>query len=354
MKKLRILFFDNSTKLDTVNDLKTRARGGMVTSLFKISDYLSSQGHEVAVFAGIKTPGVTTAGVQWVDGQSYKCGFPWDFLICNRGVGDGHPEINAKRRILWTHDLPHNGFIPEPKTIKAFAATVFMSRYAERVWRAFYPTIGKSFFIPNGIDKNLFFPREKVPGFLIFASAPNRGLNKLPLIYEAIKSRVKTPVSMMAFSNLKTLHPNEIRGEDDGFGADYKSCEEAGIKLMDPVPQSKFAHYLGGAELMISPTGYPEICSNSVLQALASGTPIITTGTLGATAEWVKDGNNGMVTKFQPHDYMVYTLEMVRAAVKVLESERLLAKLSRGAERTKIYDWEEIGNQWERMLSRCI
>lgn len=339
-----------------MNDLATRARGGMVTSLFKVSDYLSNAGHIVTVFASIKEPGKTAAGTVWFnpDDVIRQTAPQQDVLVCNRGTWDGHPWIKAHKRILWAHDLPHNGFIPEPKTIKAFAATVFMSQYAERIWRTFYPTIGKSFMIPNGVDKTLFFPRPKVPGFMIYASAPNRGLKKLPLIYEAVKSRVKAPVSMLAFSNLKAQHPNEVRGDDDGFGEDYKSCEEAGITLRDPVPQPELAQYLGGAELMIFPTDYPEICSNIVLQALASGTPVITTGNMGATCEWVKDGRSGLLTKFQPHDYMVYTLEMVRNAVKVLENNILLAKLSDGAAKTKISDWEEIGHQWEKMLNRCI
>ena len=158
----------------------------------------------------------------------------------------------------------------------------------------------------------------------------------------------------MAFSNLKAQHPNEVRGDDDGFGEDYKSCEEAGITLRDPVPQPELAQYLGGAELMIFPTDYPEICSNIVLQALASGTPVITTGNMGATSEWVKDGKNGLTTRFHPHDYMIYTLEIVRAAVRALEDRSLLKRLSEGAAKTKIYTWEEIGHQWEKMLNRCI
>src|SRR3990167_10438182 len=149
----------------------------MVSSLFKISDYLSSVGHQVFVLSDIQSAGKTRAGMIW----THEYYGQYDYLICNRGTHDGYPDIKARRRILWTHDLPHNGFIPEPKTIKAFAATVFMSQYAERIWRAFYPTIGRSFMIPNGVDKTLFFPRPKLPGFLIFASAPNRGLKKLPL-----------------------------------------------------------------------------------------------------------------------------------------------------------------------------
>jgi len=339
-----LLFIDRSTRLRTVSDLRTQARGGMVSSLFEVTDHLSRRGHDVTVLSDIAHEGVTKAGSKWL----HEAFGHYDVLVCNRGIGDGYDIIDAQARVLWTHDLPHNGFIPEPERIRAFACTVFMSRYAERVWRAFYKDIGRSVRIPNGV-RPIFYPREKDHDTLVYASAPNRGLDKLPLILDAIRSRVGRPIRLRAFSNLAALHPNEI-GKGDGF--DYKSIRDSNVELSDPVPQADLAGILGQAGLMILPSGYPEICSNIVLQSLASGTPIITTGGLGATPEWVRHGRNGMLTEFQPHDYMIHLVEIVRNAVTVLENRRLHDKLIRGAARTRVFSWSEIGNQWERMLSR--
>ena len=315
----------------------------MVSSLFQVTDYLASQGHEVSVLSDIQTHGLTKAGVNWIEEPTGR----YDALVANRGVGDGFSRIDAKVRILWTHDLPHSGFIPEPKTAHAFSCVVFMSHYAERVWRAFYKTIGKSVIIPNGVDKELFLPLDKSPGYLIYASAPNRGLDKLPLIMDAINARVKQPVRCKAYSKLSVLHPNE---GTDKF--DYKTIEESEIQLSDPLPQGAFSYLLGRAKLMLLPSGYPEICSNVVLQSLACGTPIITTGNLGATPEWVRHRYNGMLTTYQPHDYMIHTVEMVRNAVEVLEDDELHASLVRGALKTKVLTWQEVGKKWEKLLNR--
>lgn len=334
-----------SAKLKTIDDLKTTARGGMVSSLFAVSDGLAGLGHETAVLSGIE--GITNAGTRWIpeyDGQEY------DFLVINRGAGGGHADIKARRRILWTHDLPHSGFIPNPKVMNAFSATVFMSDYAERIWRTFYPTIGKSWTIPNGVNREVFYPRAKDLDYLIYISNPNRGLERLPLIYEATKTRLGRDIRLRAYSNGAVLHPNEGTDHNE---LKYKSCIEAGIELLDPVPQTELADELGRAGAMVLPSSYPEICSNAVLQSLASGTPVFTTGGLGATCEWVRHGRNGMLTQFQPHDYQVFQLEMVRNLVNVLSNPRVHRKMIRRAAQTKgIYTWKQVVNSWNKMLRK--
>lgn len=345
---MKICFVDRSTHLDGVLDVN-KPRGGMITSLFKVSDYLSRLGHKVVVLSDIKHPGVTKSGVLWLNQYNLE---EYDVLILNRGIGDGHSEIRAKKRILWTHDLPHNGFIPEPKNIRAFH-TVFMSKYAEKVWRTFYKDIKKSTIIPNGVDKTIFKDYGYVRDQLIFASAPNRGLKRLPLIYEAINTR--HPIPMKAFSNLKVLHPNEAHHQEkeqikDSFELDYKSCAEVGIEMHDPISQKRLAQQLAKSKLMILPTDYPEICSNIILQSLACGVPVITTGKLGSAGEWVTK-KNGRLTTYLPHDYMVYQVQMVRNAVEVLDDEKLHEKLVKGALKTKILDWEQVGYKWNKLLN---
>jgi len=347
---MRIVFVDRSTKLAHVRELEKRARGGMVTSLFKVTDFLSSHGHDVTVLSDIESTGATRAGTKWL----HEVWGSFDVLVCNRGVGNGYPEIDARSRVLWTHDLPHGGFIPEPSTMAAFARTVFMSRYAERVWRKYYLTIGKSVYIPNGVDKKIFYPRQKDKGYLIYASAPNRGLAKLDLIFDSIQARVKRDLRFNAFSNLQVLHPNE-KTEDhnkvlsDGYGLPY---DKKSIKIMDPLPQQQFADQIGKASLMIMPTPFPEICCNVILQAMVSGTPVITTGKIGSAGEWIKHKKNGMLTEFISNDYMVHIIEIVRDAVTVLNDGKLHQRMIDNAIRTKILNWDQVGVKWEKMLKR--
>jgi len=350
----RLLFVDRSTKLKTIYDLCTGARGGMVTSLFKVSDHLAASGFDVEVLSDIEVGGITNAGVEWINAETdwpsaSKC---YDVLIANRGVGSGYDAIDARRRVLWTHDLPHSGFIPNPQTIKAFDVTVFMSKYAERVWRAFYKTIGRSTTIPNGVEKRDFYYDSylKNENYLIYASAPNRGLNKLPFIFDALQSALPTrPLRMRAYSSMSVLHP----GEAD-YDIDYKEFEDSDVELLEPIPQREFAAQLREASLMVLPSNYPEICSNTILQSLSCGTPIITTGNLGSAGEWVRHGRTGMLAEWMPADYMIFWLEIIRNATEVLQRQKLHQSMMRRAAKVKIQSWQETGALWMNMLKRLL
>ena len=349
---MNLCFIDRSTGLGTVNDLKTKPRGGMINSLFKVSDYLALNGFSVWVLSDIKREGETTAGVKWINEKSNKnvdFSQPFDVLITNRGTGSGYSEIKARHRVLWTHDLPHGGFIPDPQVMRAFSKTVFMSKYAERVWRAYYTTIGKSVLIPNGVDKLLFHPREKNLKSLIYFCHPNRGLERLPFIFDSINTRIGG-VTLKAYSGTK-MYPigGDVEPVREMFPITYDTAETDGFHHLDPLPSHKIAKEVGRAGLFIMPTSYPEICSNSVLQSLASGTPVITTGGLGSTPEWVTK-KNGALSRYLPNDYMIYTMEIVRHAVNILSDEKRHRKLIRGAAKTKILDWNEVGARWAKML----
>ena len=116
---MKILFFDNSTDLQTIHDLDTHPRGGMVSSLFLLTDELSRRGHDVSVLSDVKVGGKTKAGVYWGSSQEMGDSVEWDVLVCNRGTtNDGMAYVTTKKRVLWTHDLPHAGFIPNPSIFR--------------------------------------------------------------------------------------------------------------------------------------------------------------------------------------------------------------------------------------------
>ena len=349
---MKVCFVDKTTNLDSLADIEYRARGGMVCSLIKLPDVLSQLGCECYVISDIKSGGVTDHGAIWyTDGQmtDEQKNQRYDFLVYNRQTCNGFSEIKTKYRILWTHDIPHHGFIPDARILNVIDATVFMSGYAERIWRKYFPKIRKSYQIPNGVDKEIFYPRDKDFNKIIFISAPNRGLHRLPMIFEVLRKRVSEKIELYAFSNMSKLHPENT---EEGYEGVYQACVDSGIKLSDPIPQPMLAKHLGESSLMILPSAYPEICSNSILQTLISGVPILTND-VGSAGEWIKSGWNGFLTEFKPHDYWVFELELLLFAKTLFQNRRHHKKMIRNATKTpKIYTWEQIGEQWFQMLKQ--
>lgn len=349
---MKILFIDFSTQIDDLHEMEKTARGGMQNSLFKVPDALSKLNNEVDVLSDIKKGGRTESGVRWYTVNDFENG-AYDVLVTNRGVGRGYFTINAKHRVLWTHDLPHQGFVEDPEILSRYAATVSMSQYGSRVWRKFFPQIRNSFIIPNGVDKSLFYPREKDLNYLIYFSHPIRGLSRLPLIFAGIRGTVGDRVRMRAFSK---PYKNESMTDDhmDKYGFPEVETPD-GFEVLPSVPILQIAEEVGRAGLMVMPTGYPEICSNVILQSLASGTPIVTTGGIGSAPEWIKHGFNGFLTEFHPCDYMIHSVEMARLAIAILRDEDTHRVMIENAAKTEgIYTWEQIGAQWNKTLHQLF
>ena len=351
---MKILFIDITTKLNSFKDLETTGRGGMVSSLYLLPNALSQIGHDVSVLSDAKQSGKTRDGVLWLveSDMEWLVKSEFDFIILNRQTyGDCFDEIRTKHRLLWVHDMVHGGWIVKPEKTRTLSATIFMSEYSRETWTTYYKDLPKrSFIIPNGVDRELFSPDPKDLDMMIYFSAPNRGLEHLPIILETATAATGRKLKMVAFSNMGKLHPQE----KDKFEGVYKDVRARGVNLSDPLPQKKLAAFVNRAGLMIKPNDFAETCSNTTLQALASGTPIVT-GPTGADKEWIKTGWNGITTKHSMQDGPLFILEIIRGVVDILKDDKLHRKLIKNAPKTKrLYTWEEIGFLWHKALKRLF
>jgi glycosyltransferase involved in cell wall biosynthesis len=350
---MKILFVDLTTGLESFQDLKIRARGGMVSSLYLLPKVLSKLNNECHIFSDAAIGGTTEAGVVWLTrmDENIIAKEKYDFLVLNRQTyTNGFPEITAKHRIFWVHDMVHGGWINDPEYAKSLAATVFMSEYSVDTWKYYYKDIDRYFIIPNGVDKSIFKPGKKDLNKLIFFSAPNRGLEFLPLILNPVREATGRDLKLTAFSNMTVLHPQETK-ERDKFAQMYEKVKSEGIDLRDPIPQEELAQFVAEAGLMLKPNNYAETCSNTTLQSLACGTPVITTA-IGADQEWVQNGINGMISKYTyANDGPIFLLEMIRMVIDVLKNKENHQKMIKAAPKTKnVLTWEEVGDQWNKML----
>ena len=96
------------------------------------------------------------------------------------------------------------------------------------------------------------------------------------------------------------------------------------VEFIGVVKRNKISEYFSSARIFVS-TSLNEGMSNAMLEALASGLPIVATDT-GGTAEMVKDGLNGFVIKMKD---VQDTADKIEKIILHEEMEKRMAKESR-------------------------
>ena len=125
------------------------------------------------------------------------------------------------------------------------------------------------------------------------------------------------------------------------------------LSKLHPVSQEVLATILRKAWCLLMPNNYPEICSNLLLQARASGCPVVTTN-IGASEEFIKNEVTGLMnTKFAPHDNYSWVVEYARLVCKLATNKPLHEFISKNAPEG-VKSWNEIGEEWNELLKNLV
>lgn len=162
--------------------------------------------------------------------------------------------------------------------------------------------------IYNGIDTERFKP----------APSDLRDDTKFTVLCASRLSRRKGfRYAIEAFAQLVKSHP-EVRlfiagGEGDAEQELFEQVRKLGIydsvTFFGYVPNSDFPRYYNAADVFVFPS-LNEGMSNSMLEAMACGLPIIMTPTGGAE-ELVEDGGNGFIVPFRESGPIAERLELL-------------------------------------------
>lgn len=204
--------------------------------------------------------------------------------------------------------------------------------------------------IPNGIDVQQFRP-----SLYNFGSPTSKMEVQLPQSFTTFQILCVTRITprkgvrylIEAFSQLYKKYPNlnlQIVGEGDeksGLEKIVKELEiEKQVNFVGLVPHEKLPAYYQSAGVYVLPS-LNEGMSNSMLEALGAGLPLLATDT-GGTKELIEDGVNGFVLKMKNVADIVEKLE-------ILIKDAELRKKMGAASRTKAE-----GMSWEKVAEKYI
>ncbi len=191
--------------------------------------------------------------------------------------------------------------------------------------------------IYNGIDTNKFYPTEKNNSKKEFIVTPGAS---------RITDRKGLQYLIKAIAELVSQYP-QIKLKIMGEGNARKYLEEqvaqlniaTQVKFLGRIPRDKTAKYYQEASVFVLPS-LNEGMSNAMLEALASGLPIIATDT-GGTQELIEDKKNGYIIKMKNSQDIVQKIE------RLINSSKLREKMGQ-ISRQKALDmsWSKIARQY--------
>ncbi|HEX8974723.1 MAG TPA: glycosyltransferase family 4 protein [Patescibacteria group bacterium] len=198
--------------------------------------------------------------------------------------------------------------------------------------------------ICNGIDTHEFYPDESARNekeiAIICTSriTPRKGIRLLVQAFDILSKR---------YDNLKLVLV--------GGGDEKESLEnlvrsmgiEKKVQFCGVVPHEEIAAYYRKANVFVLPS-FNEGMSNTMLEAVASGLPILATDT-GGTRELVEEGKNGFILKMGDYNDIAEKLE------KLIQDPDLRNKM--GAEsrkRAEKMSWENVAKEYVDLYQQTI
>jgi glycogen synthase len=187
--------------------------------------------------------------------------------------------------------------------------------------------------IPNGVDTNTFFP----------ASTPHESGSVKVLVVSRLTPRKGIRFLIRSLPSL----PDHVRLVIAGGGGEKANLDEIaeGLGVSDRidfrglVPREKTPDVYRECDIFCLPS-LSEGMSNSVLEAIASGLPIVATVT-GGTEELVKDGENGFFVKMESPE------DLAEKIGKLASDPGLRSKMGAASRRrAESMSWKKVAEQY--------
>lgn len=347
---MRIAFYPQSLVPFHGRSLEERPLGGTETGAIRLAQSLHKLGCKVVVFTSEQNPPTTEPPYYHLSKASGLKGV--DAFVCIREWIPLVYQIPTRKKFLWTgdsYDQPFNFGLGDKRVAKIIDGLLTVSDWhSESMSEASGFPREKCYAIRNGIHLPFFSESPaKVPGRLIYASTPYRGLEHLVRLFPKIREK-QPHAELHVFSGF------QVYGGRSNFQSEmeekYKPLMEAlqaieGVVLRGNVLQKELAHEMLQAEVMAYPNTFEETSCIVAMEAQAARcVPVVTKK--GALPETV--GDAGVAIEGEPGE-ADYDQAFVSEVCRVLDDEAYRKKLQeRGRERA------EESLSWDRVAERFL
>lgn len=281
--------------------------GGGVKMVFKHATWLSKLGCDVTIYSDSPAPTWTTAPGKFVQVKDHydvpKKEYDIVIVMCIQDVpklltkypteriahfcqgyegyhvGNDYNELRLDKYFYTQlHSLPVHSIVVSKHLVELFA---------EKFGR-------RSYYIPNGVDLSVFHPTlsaRKEPYSLLFIGNPNDPLKGIVFLIRTLEEIQKSQFKIDGL----VLH---VVWGGGGKGVTTKVVPMPGFQVTyhEGLTSKEVAQLINQVEVVVNTSWY-EGFSLPVLEAMACGTPVITTNNMGAESFCI-DGVNSFVVRY--------------------------------------------------------
>jgi glycosyltransferase involved in cell wall biosynthesis len=227
-----------------------------------------------------------------------------------------------------------------PSTLRSANACIVPSGFLQQVMERFGI---RASIIPNVVDLSRFRPREGSKCPANKHVIVTRNLESIYAIDDALRAFQRVAARLGAIQLT-------IAGEGPERERLLQLSETLGIagKVRFPgrLSREEMAELYRSADVMLNPSTVDNM-PNSILEAYASGVPVVSTN-VGGIPYIARDGETALLVPARDVEAMASSLE------SVMTDEDVSARLARnGLQQASRYTWGEIGVQWLRLYECC-
>ncbi len=224
---------------------------------------------------------------------------------------------------------------------------ICVSKVALNAIQPWFPGL-RYVIIPNGVDTHRFRPDVPEIPELKAISGPK-------ILYVGrMEDRKGFPHLLEAFKLVKKALPDAVlvacgKGPNlEMYKASVPKELRKSVLFVGFVPTEQLASYYAGADVYTSPAVGGETFGIVLIEAMASGTPVVANA-LDGYAQVINHGQNGLLVDV--HDPQAYA----QALIRVLEDRALRDKLvEAGLASADGYSWDRVASQVERAYEMAL